>query len=310
MEKRIIKINNTNQIIYVYWVLSDFCNQHCSYCPKELHSGHFHSQGYPFKKDIDSLLDKLIDTSKQKNKKIHISIAGGEPTLHPELPYILDRLKPHSFIEIITNGTRNVTWWETIKSLPDRIIITLHPEYYNSKKTRIDELSTFLFNNKIDFQFNLMCHPNQWDTVMEILNDIPMKFRPRVSPKMLLDYENPDTPLLYPYTEKQLNFVKHYQTIMKLRTELPVKSIYSDGSVSIAIARKIIASNEHHFQNWKCSAGVDSISVQKDGTVRAGICGAQQLGRMDNFKFLDEYIDCPRSNCPCPADIILDKYSL
>ena len=153
-----------------------------------------------------------------------------------------------------------------------------------------------------------MCHSGMWETVLKIVDDVDDKFKSFIVPKVIQDQET-FTRDMYTYTSEQLDFIKNYPTKLESNISWDIKAVYSNGEVSRAIPNKIMAEGLHYFQNWKCSAGSEGISVYANGDVRAGICNAKLLGHISNFNFLSEHLICPRPSCTCPGDISLNKYN-
>jgi molybdenum cofactor biosynthesis enzyme MoaA len=311
MQKQLIRIENPNNTFYIYWILTDFCNQHCSYCPKNLNSGNFalgNSPGFPTIDQIDQFIDSAIEIAKTKDKKIELTISGGEPTTHPYLPNIISKFKPHGTVEIITNGTRGLSWWKELPSLPDRVVLSLHTEYYDSKKLRISDLANFLVDSGVDIRFNLMCDPSRWDIVKTIVGDIDSKFRSLILPKVLQDQDNrQDRPMLE-YTDEQLSYIKQFRHNVHWKDCLSTRLEFDDGSkhnINIPILQ---ANGLDKFFGWRCVAGSDAISVLPNGRVQAGICSVHTLGTLSSFKLLNKPTICLKPTCTCPADIILNKY--
>jgi organic radical activating enzyme len=311
MQKQLIRIENPNNTFYIYWILTDFCNQHCSYCPKNLNSGNFalgNSPGFPTIDQIDQFIDSAIEIAKTKDKKIELTISGGEPTTHPYLPNIISKFKPHGTVEIITNGTRGLSWWKELPNLPDRVILSLHTEYYDSKKLKISDLANLLVENDVDIRFNLMCDPTRWDIVKTIVNDIDLKFRSLILPKVLQNQDNhQDRPIL-DYTSEQLAYIKQFQNKIMWKDSIPTKFELDDGTkhnISIPVLQ---ANGMDKFFGWRCAAGSDAISVTPNGLVHAGICSVYTLGTLSSFKLLDKPTICLKPTCTCPADIVLNKY--
>ena len=307
--RELIEIKNLNNQIFVYWILTDFCNQRCTYCAPSLNVGKYaNSPLFPTDNDIDLFITKLIAVQQQTQKKLIVSISGGEPTLHDKLPSIIERLHDYATIILTTNGARSVSWWQSLPKQPHMVILSLHPEYYDSKKLKINQLSEFLKDNEVPIQFNLMCLPHMWDTVMAIFNDIDDKFKPFVIPKVIQDQDT-FTRNIYSYTPEQLEFIKNYPKIVDPTIPWNVQAVYADGNTGFAIPNAIMAEGLNYFQNWKCSAGSEGISVFPNGQVRAGICNAKLLGTVSNFNFLPEYLNCPRPSCVCAGDVFLNKYN-
>jgi organic radical activating enzyme len=311
IDRKIIEIKNDKSDIFVYWVLTDFCNQSCVYCPPSLHVGSYANtvnSGYPTDEEIDKFIDTLINHSITTNKKLFVCLSGGEPTLHDKIVDIITCLKPYGQIMIMTNGTRSVNWWKTLTILPDQVVITLHPEYYDSKKNKINDLARYLINSDVEIRFNIMCYPKLWDTVMSIFNDIDDDLKRLIIPK-IAQVQTTYQRELHEYTVEQLEFIKTYPTQLNSRYPRRNMAIYTDGIAEQLWPNKIMAKNEHEFFGWKCSAGSEGIYAFANGEVMAGICGAQQLGRISNFNFLTDFLTCRRPTCICPGDIELNKYN-
>jgi organic radical activating enzyme len=309
---KIIKIQCTKSETYIYWLLTDFCNQRCSYCHSSFHSGKIaNSKFFPDITRIDAFIDKLLKIAQSdKERKFFICLSGGEPTTHELFPYIVDRLKTFASVHVITNGTRNISFWETFSKLPDHVIITLHPEYYDSKKLRINELTDFLHNSGVQVRFNLMCYPDLWDKVLEIYDDIDNKFKSFIVCKIIHDFDFVNRPLLE-YTQTQLEFIKNNQNKDSDLNRSLIIAHYENGeTLPLINANKIMAEEQNYFTGWKCSAGSEIISVNYDGLVFAGICKARYLGTLEKFSFLDEFITCNKISCTCPADICSSKYQV
>lgn len=310
---KIIKITkDSNEEFYVFWELTDFCNQKCSYCPPDLHEGKVAQgifPGAPTDDEIDKFLETLEEISKSKNVPLRIVISGGEPTLHHKLPEIITKIKSfNGHITIATNGTRNVSYWKELPTLPDQVVISIHPEYYESKQHRINELANFL-DGQVNFFFYVLAQPTKWDNVMGIINDLDNKFKPLVELKPIHNKHHADRELC-DYSVEQLDFIKNYPTKLKYEIESPRSSVvYSDGTIiNKVVTGKIISNNEHYFLGWMCEVGVNNIAVNATGQVTGGVCGVSRRGHISNFTLNKTHSICVRPSCTCPSDVTIDKY--
>jgi radical SAM protein with 4Fe4S-binding SPASM domain len=81
--------------------LIDVCNRNCSFCPKS------DDKIAPdtYQKMSKKLIDKLHDDLITMNYKGSIALCGyGEPLLHKDIEYIVQKLSNVSNVEIVTNG--------------------------------------------------------------------------------------------------------------------------------------------------------------------------------------------------------------
>lgn len=85
--------NNTYDTLMVD--LTHRCNMHCANCY------------LPDRHQPDMNVHKLLDCLAQLPKRTNIRLAGGEPTLRPDLPYIISRIKALGHrVVLLTNGLR------------------------------------------------------------------------------------------------------------------------------------------------------------------------------------------------------------
>ena len=81
--------------------LIDVCNRACSFCPKS------DDKVAPdtYQKMSKTLIDKIHDDLKKMKFKGSLALAGyGEPLLHKDIEYIVNKLSKVSNVEIVTNG--------------------------------------------------------------------------------------------------------------------------------------------------------------------------------------------------------------
>ena len=87
------------QIYPLSIVITNFCNQNCSFCFAR------NEMAEALKKEMSLDQFKLVLDKSQKAKIHVIYLLGGEPTLHSKFPQLLDiASKKILFIKIFTNG--------------------------------------------------------------------------------------------------------------------------------------------------------------------------------------------------------------
>lgn len=113
----------------VHFLIGKLCNFDCRYCPSSLHNNSDpHESLDKFKAGLD-----LITPHMKKLKNIFIT--GGEPTLNPELPKMIEYCKELNYnaIEVNTNGTASLTKLTELASLNVHLMITFHSGLSNKK---------------------------------------------------------------------------------------------------------------------------------------------------------------------------------
>lgn len=313
---KLIEIKRKDDILTVYWMLTDFCNYRCNYCPSRLNSGDFKSgrkPGYPTDDEIRVFLDRLINIH-SRGRTLKVIISGGEPTLHPMYEEIVNILHPHGAVETITNGSRSVEWWKRLKHLPDKITISLHAEW--TKIDKINELGQFLLDNNVYVVFNLMSDPGNWNLVQEMYQQLTPGLRENfVNAKIITDHTGGiNDGEVSRYQIDQLEFIKKnaFSTNQPERRFSNVRFgsvVYydNDDTAELSDVFSIVNNNQHSFKSWECNAGSDGIAVSFDGRAYVGICHAYSLGRIDTFELYQQSLICPKQWCDDSIDITVPK---
>jgi organic radical activating enzyme len=275
-----------------------------------LHAGLFARKikpGAPTNEEIETFIDRVLNIHLM-DRFLNMTLSGGEPTLHPMFKTIVERMGPRGSIEVVTNGSRSVEWWQDMKVLPNKVTISLHPEFSNLDK--INDLGLFLKDNGVDLAFNLMCDPKNWDWVINVKQLLNERLHGHINAKILTDHSGTfkdGTP--YEYYEQQLDFIKKQQSTVATNTD-PRKhtfAIYSDGTQTGLDAFKLVTNKQHSFKGWACSAGHAGLKIGFDGQVTAGICEITKLGRLDTFELGPKEITCIRQWCKTAGDLNLNK---
>lgn len=113
--------------LWITWSLLDACNYSCYYCPIKKNE-------FASKETIFNTIDFL---SKIKDRNLEVTLFGGEPTIHPLLSIIVEKLSKFSNVAIFTNLQANYNVYNSLKC---RLSISYHPDMISSEKF-IDNLS-------------------------------------------------------------------------------------------------------------------------------------------------------------------------
>lgn len=304
------KILQSTSTLNIYWKLTDFCNFKCSYCPPVLHAGSYATgkiAGFPTNNDITEFISKL-ENNLLNGRHLNLQFGGGEPTLHPLFPEIVNRLKhKNNFIGVTTNGSRSKNWWEKILPL-DNVTISLHPEFTNMEK--INALGKFIVSTGTQLMFNLSCDPANWERTTELYNSLHDDLKKFVIPKVLIHFER-ITKENYDYTTEQHEWIT--QQITKFRPTLSQKFknsviYFEDGTNENINLGKITINNWNAYKGWQCKVNSQSLMIDFNGEIYAGVCQVQKLGHISNFRLVDDGgVICPFERCVTPNDLRSEK---
>lgn len=116
------------------------CNYDCDYCGNRTLITKKHERCI----DIDGLVRKLDELNKIRPNELHILLSGGEPTLHPQLFDLLEKLKsfPKIKISLFTNLSQTTVYYKHILDYGVDIYASFHI-------SQTDWKSFYEFSNKV-----------------------------------------------------------------------------------------------------------------------------------------------------------------
>jgi len=308
------KLEHDNEVarntFVVNWCMTDKCNFKCSYCLDVLHSGKI---GWPDYETVLSFCTYIINL--HKNKNIYFDLTGGEITGWEYLPMLINILKsyPNISVGILSNGSKSLKWWDSIKDLLDHICLSFHPEFSN--RSHYIKLLKLLATH-MRTHANLMLHPDHFELCQDIAEEICMDI-PNVSlalQPLLVNFG--DT--LYKYTKNQHKVIEKqfelYGSKIKWTQKRDVyrgamRMIKDDNNYKVTPVHYFINDKTNNWNGWKCYAGVEQIVIDVNGYFWRGWCkeggslGHISTGIAENI----EPIICNRNYCHCNFDIMCTK---
>lgn len=303
--------------VYIDWTLGNFCNFSCSYCPTYLHNNSFPMADIDITKKFTTKL--LEHYSNNLGKRYFVfNLMGGEPTLWKHFESFATWLKEYSHkigvysqIEILTNGSRTLRWWNEYIKFIDIVKITHHTEFANPEHSA--EVADCAVENNVHSIVQVTMIPKLWEVCLDHLKRISnSKYKFQIDTKPLrVDFGS----ILYPYTEDQLKiFETSYRSNeVDLQTNtigMQSLSIFDNGKNQINRYQDLITSKENTWVDWDCWAGIDIISIKPDGTITlGGACGMNKTDFVGK-NITDSYIDfpiipvkCKQEWCSCGPDM-------
>ena len=256
---------NYNQITFIFNVIN-YCNFNCEYCCENCNIITNNYLLLDFQK-IFFFIKKII---KQTNKKIIISIYGGEPTLHPGLLEFCEKiylLYPNITIEVFSNFSANILLYEKLLSYNVQLILTYH--YYSALKINlnfIDKLKLINFKFLKNISIYIMLEQQYIDILFNTYNVIFNYFKSlnklRKSQIMIKIIRSTD---IFNSKYSIQNKLKFNQFIDKLDSKYFLEFIYNNNIISHKNLEKINCL----FKYWICSAGVTSYYINVYGNIYA-----------------------------------------
>jgi len=318
----IVKIQNNQdpKLLRIEYMPGNLCNYKCNYCFPGSNEGNMKWPDVEIvKKNLGHLLTHYSSYGKIKS---NIFFVGGEPTLWKDLEDLCIYLKKNFdvIIEMSSNGTRKIPWWQENAKNFDHIGISVHNEY--AKLDHIIEVCDTLYEQGIFVTADVLVDPKYYDQCLqnvEYLKNSKYSW-PIVAKVVHFDGE-------HRYTENQLEYFKdsikrypleewYYKTTKKPLKEITI--IEKSGKVTVINSDSWLTRNRlNFFKGWECNLGVDIIKIFPDGRI-TGNC--QQTLYRNNFdynlydkNFIENFqpeikpVICSKFICGCNEEIVCNK---
>lgn len=267
---------------WITWSILDACNYSCSYCPikaNEIASDEKIEEGIRFIKAV-------------KGRKLDITLFGGEPTIHPRLPFIVDSLLEAGIVSVFTNLSASAEYYiEHLKNT--RLSISYHPDMVSAEKfiSKLEVLFDF-WPPMIGFVNVMMVegYENQWKAVAEFCRKKGIIHK--ISPICKLEMSSElFEATIYSRRPDVLQFNETMVINDSLKREL-------------LTASQVEAFNLNAFGGYKCFAGLCSFFIDHRGDVfkcQADMYkGVKTCTTADPVGYaMDVVKSCPHERCIC-----------
>lgn len=304
----------------IAWQVNDFCNFRCSYCNQGNWGGAHRNEDEQIIENFERILDSYLEKG-YKYAKLFLS--GGEPTLWPLLPKIVEKFREKfswegNCVGINTNfTTRSVSWWDKNYHLFDDIVASYHAEFTNEEKY----LENYKFlQDKISYLCcRMMMHKNKFEQCVAFSHKLKNEcYNYIIEYAPVFDELRPSTEPYHYDEEWQIEFLKN--TALERHTSVPIQNkhpnyaysrmVLEDGTNLPIESNRIIVERKNFFQGWTCNIH-ESLHIYPHGEIRQASCGVGQIvgnilaGKFDDSK--NSPVICPKTHCHCAADINITK---
>jgi hypothetical protein len=231
------------------------------------------------------------------------------------LSEIIKEVDPNSVVNILTNGSRTIRWWNRTKPYLDKVSISYHHQEAN-----VDHIIEVVNNIQVDCQTNIqmLMDINAWDKCVSIYNKlrdntvVPIQVK-----KLQVEFGQREW---MAYTDEQRQWMadahattSRRPTTKRNKTSLGINCYYDDGIVTQENNHDLIQAGRNKFEGWACNIGRDLVVIKANGdVVPANACNNNVI--MGNIKtapekinLLDKPIICAYKECTCGSDIEINK---
>lgn len=299
---------NKEPYISVGWQMGTTCNYTCSYCLVR-YSNYVEKKFPEDYKAFMGFIKKIMN--KYPNKKILISLFGGEPTLWKHFHSFIQETKKYDniMLRVVTNGSKSVEWWKKIINDIHHLIISYHTEYSDPKHL-IDVISLASQNKKIQSQINYMLKPENFFENVKIAKKISEEAKCFILLKLLRKQLSPE---LFDYTQEQLDYLENNRVIgqqyFNHNLEYRLFSTRKDNTIKEhKNINEILIHKYNRWKGWECTAGIDAFTVDYNQNIYVCNQTEQKNGKIGNinkgYELPDKPFICEMEVCTCLQDIL------
>lgn len=343
---KIIKIVSTQKsnILAIRWNPNNVCNYRCEYCWPGSNAGDYRSP-----QDLDLIIknfNHMIAQYRTKlgKTKIHLSIAGGEPTLWKDLGRFIEAVKKENdiYFTIISNGSRTLRWWKEYGHLIDNAGLSYHIAEADPDHMIAVADTLFEYGKKVTVK--VLMDRKHWQKGIDVIAYMKKHSKhpwfittceviePAVANiKGIKVIDANDIQL----TKDQKGFLKNsLKRIPSLLWFWKNRKLISTGEIrlheSVAYfdngktmkskSNTYINENWTAFEGWSCDIGLDNVFIEWTGAIQ-GSCQQKVYGLDYSFNILDnDFVEkfdpefkpsiCSIKSCLCACETQQSKFKL
>jgi organic radical activating enzyme len=314
--KKIIKIENKIDGLFLTWIINNICTYHCSYCPEIVHGGKNHHYDWQHVKPF-------IDQCFQQYPYVHCSLSGGEPTVSPFFKNLVSEIYDRGgTVHVTTNLVRSWEYWQDIAAKCSSISVSYHSEFVVSKEDEdifLDKLVKLSRESYVTLR--VMMHPKHWDRCVNFYDRALRTSEPFTIEvvRILPDFGTGNNYFDATYTEEQLKFFSATPIIFGdprienfRRSKIESNIVYDDGNkefFSLTIQSELEKNKANNFYGWTCDIGKESLFVHYDGGIQRANCevGGVIGNIVTGFTWPTDSVICNKKLCHCAADVVITK---
>lgn len=269
----------------IEWVLTNYCNFQCNYCPDYLHDGK-----YPCP-TLDSLIIACNNIIKQSYKfnfqSTLIQFNGGEPSTCESLKHLLqiDLDKILKF-KLVSNASADYDWWKSVKDKIYSLDLTYHLE---CDLDHFQNIASFFIEHgtEVFIRVPMPVEQDKWLHAYMAYKNL-QKISNNVHMKMLYSNFSKGSNKYLTYTDAQWDIYFRINGL-EYNKEIPM------GSEEYKKINKL-----NDFYGTLCWAGVEQAVITYFGDVFRGWCMSNTpLGNVYNntFELHPVPLPCPKVQC-------------
>ena len=313
-----------NRVLRVNWHLGNTCNYKCSYCDPKLNRGDIPWVTIDRAKQV---IDEIVSTySKQFNKDTFIfELTGGEPTVYPGIEELCNHMKSLGiYVQLVTNGSRTVRWWEENAENFSLITNSYHVEFTDVK--HLTAVCNTVIDKGVIANVLVMLDPFNFDKVKNDIEYMKEFGNFGISVRRIEDRNSTSTiNRASAYTDEKLLYLNNNIHIKeKITIPFPDNMWYQtilikeDNTQKIVNENTVYSTDDNNFLGWDCYAGIDTLSLDVNGNILPAYCytGTKKIignwltDDLSTLTWPTDPMKCGDMKCVCVHDIRARKIKI
>jgi MoaA/NifB/PqqE/SkfB family radical SAM enzyme len=131
---KIIRVEPTEKIVSLTWMIGAQCNYDCMYCPSWFHNN---DRPHHTFEDLKTTWLNFYSATCDKNLPYKISFTGGEVTANKNFLPLIEFLQQQNVsirMLLTTNGSASERYYRSLAKLVDSISFSTHSEFFDEQK--------------------------------------------------------------------------------------------------------------------------------------------------------------------------------
>jgi hypothetical protein len=289
--------------VCVTWELTTVCNYACWYCHEDFHNGRYR---WP---DLDASIGFFGKLCARKQHVV-LDIQGGEPSLWPRLQDFVDAKPSNLEIELSSNGSRSVEWWQRNYRKLDNLVLSFHA---GADLEHFKQVLSVVADGTVNVHVWILGDADFHDTSRQLLEFIKTSGLFLSCKLKVIDSRAGNELASRVSANKSRLSLDEFQQFhhrnTKQRPSTKAGRLYIDGQEMDMV--DIMYNELYKFQGWTCNAGVTRLYIRGNGDIYRASCGNDpKLGSLlDHDGMFDiKPTICTQLSCTCTDDIKVEKW--
>lgn len=169
-ESPIVRINPTESMVSLTWMLGARCNYDCMYCAPEHHNT---TSPHPKIEKLLTAWKSFYSRVAPLGLPVKLAFTGGEVTANRSFLPLVEHIRNGNYnigqIVVTTNGSASLNYYKRLAALVDAITFSTHSEFFNEAVffDKILKINKLMIRPKKSVHVNVMDEP--WNTDRTVL---------------------------------------------------------------------------------------------------------------------------------------------